>query len=219
MFFLIAGAEAFFEWRTEILADFAARAGDLDPDERRARAMNVWAETEHRFEQTVAIRALGDHALRVTLTHPVPYFLDLVAFGVFHPVHRPSVEGWRIDAATASAIRRQGWAAVEPPPFADRRFATVDSASGRFEQKHGWTKPRHLVSNGPYLLRWWRYKRGLLLEANPFYHSPQRVSTRTVAKRRSANGGGSTPAHPCRRMAEAVAASIRQPSTEGRCTG
>jgi oligopeptide transport system substrate-binding protein len=125
MFFLIAGAEAFFEWRTEIMADFAARAGDLDPDERRDRAMNLWAETERRFEQTVAVRALGDHALRVTLTRPVPYFLDLVAFGVFHPVHRPSVEGWRIDAATASAIRRQGWAGVEPPPFADRRFATV----------------------------------------------------------------------------------------------
>ncbi|MHC4774247.1 MAG: peptide ABC transporter substrate-binding protein [Planctomycetota bacterium] len=181
MFFLIAGAEAFFAWRTEALADFAARASDLDPDERASRAMSLWAETERRFERTVSVRALGDRALQVTLTRPVPYFLDLLAFGAFHPVYRPSVEGWRIDAATAEALRRHGWASVPPPPFADRRFAAIDPTSGRFEQQHGWTKPRHLVCNGPYMLHWWRYKRGLYLEANPFYHSPQRISTPTVA--------------------------------------
>ncbi|MHC4981334.1 MAG: peptide ABC transporter substrate-binding protein, partial [Planctomycetota bacterium] len=181
MFFLIDGAEAFFEWRTEALADFAARARDLDPDQRAAGAMELWTETERRFERTVAIRVLGAHTLQVTLVRPTPYFLDLVAFGAFHPVYRPSVEGWQTDAATASAIRRTGWASVEPPAFGDRRFAAIDTASARFEQKHGWTKPGNLVCNGPYVLRWWRYKRGLHLEANPFYHSPQRVESRTVA--------------------------------------
>jgi oligopeptide transport system substrate-binding protein len=181
MFFLIAGAEAFFQWRAEALAGFAARSRDLDPDQRAAEAMSLWAETGRRFERTVALSALGDHTLRVTLARPTPYFLDLVAFGAFHPVYRPSVEGWRMDEVTASAVRRDGWASVQAPPFADRRFAAIDPATGRFEQKHGWTKPGNLACNGPYVLRWWRYKRGLFLEANPFYHSPQLVSSRTVA--------------------------------------
>jgi oligopeptide transport system substrate-binding protein len=178
MFFVIEGAEAFFAWRTGVLANFAAGAGDLDPDQRAARALSLWDETERRFEQQVAVRAVGDRTLQVTLTRPVPYFLDLLAFGVFHPVYRPAVEGWQPDDESGAA---EGWAAVTPPAFADRRFASVDPDSGRFGQKHGWTKPGLLVGNGPYRLRWWRYKRGLWLEANPFYHSPQRVSTPTVA--------------------------------------
>jgi oligopeptide transport system substrate-binding protein len=181
MFFLIDGAEAFFRWRADALAGFAARTGDLDPDRQAAAAMDLWAETDRRFEQMVAARPRGTRTLEVTLARPTPYFLDLLALPVFHPIYRPAVEGWQIDAATADSMRSTGWHNVPAPPFADRRLASIDPASGRYEQKHGWTRPRSLVSNGPYVLKWWRYKRGLFLEANPFYHSPQRISSRTVA--------------------------------------
>jgi oligopeptide transport system substrate-binding protein len=181
MFFAIAGAEAFFRWRADALARFAEDVRGLDADERRARALALWEETRGRFEEMVSLEASDVRTLKVTLARPTPYFLDLVAFGVFHPVYRPCVEGWQVDEATASAIRRLGWAGVEPPPFADRRFVTMDPASGRLEQKQGWTKPAHLVCNGPYVLRRWRYKRGLHLEANPCYHSPQRIRSGTVA--------------------------------------
>ncbi|MHC4217011.1 MAG: peptide ABC transporter substrate-binding protein [Planctomycetota bacterium] len=181
MFFLIAGAEEFFAWRVEALADYAARAGDLDARQRAAAALDLWTRTGRRFESTVAVTALDNHTLRVTLARPTPYFLDLLAFGVFHPVYRPSVEGWQTKTATAEAMRSGGWSAVPAPRFADRRFAAINPVTGRFEQKHGWTRPGYLVGNGPYVLRWWRYKRGMYLEANPFYHSPQRVSNRSVA--------------------------------------
>ncbi len=153
LFMLIEGAEPFFRWRGDALAAFAAAAGDLDPDERRRRAEDLWRETERRFQETVALKAVDDRTLRVTLVRPTPYFLDLVAFGVFCPVHP---------------------ATVEP-------FVRLDPATGRLDQRQGWTKPGHLVSNGPYVLRQWRYKRGLYLEANPLYHSPGHVRNRTVS--------------------------------------
>jgi oligopeptide transport system substrate-binding protein len=181
LFFLIAGGERFFDWRAEALRQFPDRTADLAPDRRAAAALDLWSETGRRFDETVACRALNDRTLQVTLVRPTPYFLDLLAFGAFHPVYRPAVEGWRVDDATAAIMREQGWTAVAPPPFADRAFAALDPATGRFRQDHGWTRPPHLVSNGPYALRWWRYKRGVFLEANPFYHGPQHVSSRTVA--------------------------------------
>jgi oligopeptide transport system substrate-binding protein len=181
MFFLIDGAEAFFEWRAEALRQFAARADEIEPDARADLARDLWTETEQRFQADVAARALNRRTLQVTLVRPTPYFLDLLAFGAFHPVYRPSVEGWQVDDATAETIAAHGWAAVKPPPLEDRAFVAIDPTTGRFVQEHGWTRPPYLVSNGPYALRWWRYKRGLFLEANPCYHSPQRVHSATVA--------------------------------------
>jgi oligopeptide transport system substrate-binding protein len=44
-------------------------------------------------------------------------------------------------------------------------------------QKYGdnWTKPGHMVSNGPYVLKEWRLNDYVLLEANPYYWRPVRV--------------------------------------------
>ncbi len=148
MFFAIAGAEAFFRWRAEALAAFAAR-GAADP----RGAADLWAETERRFTGTVGLRSLDERTLQVTLARPVPYFLDLLAFGVFLPVHRPTVEG----------------------------FCDLDPATGRLRQRHGWTRPPHFVCNGPYVVRQWRYKRGLHLERNPFYHDPDLARASTIA--------------------------------------
>ena len=164
MFFVIDGAEAFFRWRSEALEAFPSETRE-EPEARRARALDLWARTERRFAERVGLTAVDDRTLRVTLARPTAYFLDLVAFGVFYPVHRPCVEGWRTDHAGLD----------------EREFVSIDPATGRLEQRHGWTKPARLVCNGPYVLRWWRYKRGLRLERNPHYHSPGRVRSSTVA--------------------------------------
>ncbi|MHC4416512.1 MAG: peptide ABC transporter substrate-binding protein [Planctomycetota bacterium] len=181
MFFVIAGAEAFFRWRRGALDAFAAASGDLDPGDRAGRASALWDETEQRFRDTVGLRALDDRSLRVTLARPTAYFLDLVAFGVFCPVHRPTVEGWQVDAQTAQRMRQWGWAHVSPPSVANRRLVNISPGTARLEQEHGWTKPGSMVGNGPYVLEQWRYKRGLHLARNPHYHSPHLVRSDSVA--------------------------------------
>jgi len=40
----------------------------------------------------VGVRALGDQRFELTLTHPTPYFLEILASYVAYPVHRPTVE-------------------------------------------------------------------------------------------------------------------------------
>ncbi len=153
LFMVIDGAASFFRWRTEALADFARETAGLGVSQRRDRATALWDETARRFAATVSLEAVDHLTLRVRLARPTPYFLDLVAFAVFCPVHRRTVEG----------------------------FSRLDPATGRLHQRHGWTKPAHLVGNGPYVLAAWRYKRGLYLEPNRLYHSPGLVQSATVA--------------------------------------
>jgi len=181
LFMLIDGAESFFRWRTQALADFSRRADGLDTATRRDQARVLWDETERMFATTVGLTATDDHTLRVTLARPTPYFLDLVAFGVFCPVHRPTVEGWTVDPATAARIRESGWADVGPPPWPDRSFVSLDPDTGRLRQQHVWTKPGRLVGNGPYVLTDWRYKRGLYIKRNPLYHTPDLIRSETIA--------------------------------------
>ena len=180
MFFAIAGAEAFFNWRAQQLDAFAEQKAELDPQARARAAEALWRRTEQQFEQTVGLEAIDDHTLRVQLVRPTVYFLDLVAFGVFYPVHRPAVEGWALNDAITAQMRQHGWKRVDEPDFADREFANLNADTGRFEQKHGWTKPDRFVGNGPYVPTHWRYKRGLRLGRNPYYHSPDRVASDSI---------------------------------------
>ncbi|GIW71803.1 MAG: hypothetical protein KatS3mg102_1345 [Planctomycetota bacterium] len=41
----------------------------------------------------------------------------------------------------------------------------------------GWTRPGHMVSNGPFRLERWDPGRGLRLVRNPYYHSPARLES------------------------------------------
>lgn len=105
-----------------------------------------------RYHETVGVEALDDHTLRVTLERPVTFFLDLLAFSTMSPVHPPTVE----------------------------KYVRVNPSSGGIEQDQGWTKPPVIVTNGPYRVVSWRFKRGLRLEANPHYWNPSLVRSRTV---------------------------------------
>ncbi len=137
LFFCIRGAEAFFKWRSNQLAQYQ------QPGEARTAesATRLWEEAQARFAQTVGLSAPDDRTLRVELAQPTPYFIELCAFATFSPVHAASVRamaGFNVDTSTL----------VQDPT---------------------WTKPKHMVGNGPYTLKQWLFKRRLLLTANPHY--------------------------------------------------
>jgi oligopeptide transport system substrate-binding protein len=173
LLFDIEGAEEFFRWRGEQLAEFAGPA-EAGP----AGAQHLFDHATRRFRGTVGVRALDDRTLQITLKRPVAYFLDLICFVVAYPVHRPTVEGWPKAHELIHAER--GWIAAAEPQWSERELVSINPFTARLEQKHEWARPGRLVSNGPYVLAEWRYKRDLRLERNPRYHSPQNIKSDSV---------------------------------------
>lgn len=99
---------------------------------------------------TVGIRTPDSKTLEVELNEPVPFFLDLVAFPPFFPLHERSMASFRrIEAGRVSY---------------DQRF----------------TRPPYIVGNGPYRLVQWQFKRRLRMEANPHYWDRANVRSRTI---------------------------------------
>ncbi|MDP6987727.1 MAG: peptide ABC transporter substrate-binding protein [Phycisphaerales bacterium] len=160
LLFAVEGAKAFWDWRSAALAHFTP-----GPD----AAERLMSQTEARFRDTVGIRAVNDQTLELRLTHPVPYLLDLLAFAPLMPVYRPAVEGWPAAA--------ESWHETTPPPWSEREFVTLVPETGRIQPDHRWARPGSLVSNGPYLLDQWRYRRDLRLVPNPSAHSPGHIDT------------------------------------------
>ena len=91
--------------------------------------------------------------LRVTLAHPVPFFYSLCAFPTFFPQHEPSM----------------------------RPFAKWDP-TGKFIASYdqAFTRPPHLVTNGPYKLTQWSFKRRLRMEANEFFWNKSAVKPHII---------------------------------------
>lgn len=148
MFFLIEGAEEFFLWRAAELEAYAS-----SPDRAPEAAAALWRRTEERFAQRVAIRAIDERTLVVTLARPTPYFLDLVCFVPFLPVH----------PATVGAC------------------ASLDAATGRLVQRQEWTKPPRHVGNGPMRLDLWRFKRDFRLSRSPTYWDQSAARVNSVS--------------------------------------
>ncbi len=107
----------------------------------RLSAKQLWEITQAKFSELVGLAAPDDKTLVVTLAQPTPYFLQLASFATFMPVHRASVEA----------------------------LAQLDETTGLLKQNSEWTKPENLISNGPYKLDRWRFKRDLRLAVNPHY--------------------------------------------------
>lgn len=149
LFFTIKNAEALFNFRSSQLAEYVEQPRD---QRSVARAQQLYDEALAYFEEHVGLRATGRHTLEVTLERPTAFFLDLCAFGVFNPVHPPTIESHsRMDRLSGSRL--------------------VDVA---------WTKPGRIVTNGPYVPTVWRFKREMLLELNPYYWNPGMVQSKTV---------------------------------------
>jgi oligopeptide transport system substrate-binding protein len=150
---LIRGGSAFFAWRERELASLAGPGWtSLPASERRRRADDLWERTLRRFDETVAVTAIDDRTLRVELEHPTPYFLELLAFPVFFPVHPPLVS----------------------------RYEPISAETGRVEVRAGWTRPPAIVGNGPFVLTSWRFKRSLRLDANPRYWNRGALALRSM---------------------------------------
>jgi oligopeptide transport system substrate-binding protein len=103
-----------------------------------------------RFDD-VGIEALDRQTLRVTLKQPVLFFLDLVAFTPFVPLHEPSMR-----------------------PFAHT------AENGRTTYDEDFTHPPNLVTNGPYRLDKWQYNRRVRLVASDQYWNRAIVKTRII---------------------------------------
>jgi oligopeptide transport system substrate-binding protein len=160
-----------YAWRRAILPDtaadysalFFAIRGAKEFHDRRSAALKafaanpgdpdaLWRETQDDFARTVAIETPDDRTLVVHLKAPLAYFLDLCAFPCFAPVHAPSVEP----------------------------FVSIERATARLIQRHDWTKPGRIVTNGAYVPVVWRYKRDMRLEANPHYWNHDGVLAKTI---------------------------------------
>ncbi|MEW6197381.1 MAG: peptide ABC transporter substrate-binding protein [Planctomycetota bacterium] len=99
----------------------------------------------------VAVLADGERTLRVELSGPCPYFLELTSFITLAPVHRPTLERWA---------------------YRDGRVLR--------STQHLWTRPAHLVGNGPFRLTRWEFKRSIGLERNPHYWDAATLDVHTI---------------------------------------
>lgn len=155
-FFSIKGAQEYWDSRT-------AQLGGMGGNQNNT-VLSL-------FKELVGVVVVSPKTLRVELENPVPYFLDQLALAVCAPVYRPSVEGWNLEKQLEEKVVQDGWYSIEPPSMMNRRWLSVDPDTGRLQQEHGWARPQTLVSNGPFVLERWRYKRDMRLVRNPFYHS------------------------------------------------
>lgn len=151
LFQLIAGASAYATWREAQLDAFTK--SPANGEARRLEAEALWEQAQAKFGEMVQLKALDDRTLWVKLERPTPYFLDLVAFAVFYPVYPPLV----------------------------RQYESVDPRTGFIQAKSGWTKPPELVSNGPYVLADWRFKRDMRFEANDHYWNRRALNLETIS--------------------------------------
>lgn len=180
LFFAIRGARSTWNARTDQLRAFSELKNGLSAGEARLG----WLEHEKRFQDEVGIEVIDERTLRIHLEQPVPWLLDLLAFAPASPVHRPSVEGWELDGRQRAIATSEGWHAIDPPPWSNRSFVSLDETSGRLQQDHRWARPGHLVGNGPYLLDTWRYKRDMRLRRSPTWQplGEDDVRCETIAK-------------------------------------
>ena len=132
-------------------AQLAQYAKLPDAERTEARAQELWSAAMAKAREVVAIKTPDERTLELTLRRRVPYWLSVIAFPVMAPIHQATAE----------------------------RFSGFDVASGRRTIDAGWTKPANLVSNGPFMVKDWRYKRRMRLVRNPFHwdQAPRTVNS------------------------------------------
>ncbi|GDX99633.1 hypothetical protein LBMAG48_20370 [Phycisphaerae bacterium] len=151
LFALIQGGKEFIAWRIEQIKLFAQRPEQGET--RRVAAEALWQETKAKFDELVAITVVDDYTLRVTLVRPTPYFLDLTSFAPLYPIYPPLVEA----------------------------HTSIDPVTAIVKTRPDWTKPPALITNGPFELVTWRFKRDMRFEQNPHYWDKASLHIRSIA--------------------------------------
>lgn len=149
----IEGGREFIAWRASALAAFQKRTDFATDAARAADANALWQDTLAKFDELVQCKAIDDHTLRVTLVRPTPYFLDLTAFPPMYPVYPPLV----------------------------RAHESIDPVTGMLRSRPEWTKPPINVTNGPFTLTAWRFKRDMRFEKNPHYWNKDAIAIDSIA--------------------------------------
>jgi oligopeptide transport system substrate-binding protein len=88
----------------------------------------------------------------VTLVRPTAYFLDLLGFPPMFPVYPPLVAA----------------------------YESIEPRTGMLKSRPDWTKPPLSITNGPFRLTAWRFKRDMRFEQNPHYWNRAKLSIRTI---------------------------------------
>jgi oligopeptide transport system substrate-binding protein len=115
--------------------------------EEYANAMNARKPGDPMPDfSTVKVRAPDPYTLVVTLKYPRSYFLDLCAFPTYFPLNEKAMQSFLNDSHDPT----QGY-------------------------KDQWQRPPYLVTNGPFRLADWKFKRHLQLDANENYWDRQNV--------------------------------------------
>lgn len=165
----VAGARDYYEWRqqnTALLTELwqsVSTTSTADAQRRHSESLRAHVEEmDHRFAG-VGVEAIDDGTLEVRLIRPCAYFLDLCAFVTLLPCHQ--------------SIAR----------LRERYLDTPITAQGLVVYDHQWTKPDYqandypgLITNGPYRMTEWVFKRRARLEANPYYWDAESITCRTI---------------------------------------
>ncbi len=139
----IKGAKAFYDQRTKDLEAYAEQIKALKDKkvEKIPTPQEVWEATQKHWNETVGLKAVNPATLEVTLERPLAYFLEIVAFGTYAPVHKKSVE-------PTVKIDETGRVEISPNYFSN---------------------PATAITNGAYVLKARSFKEHTLLAANPHY--------------------------------------------------
>jgi len=83
----VTAADFAFAWKRALSPEFASENAYMLFPIKNSQAYNE----KKLAVETVGIKVLNDHTLEVTLEKPTAYFLSLVAFHAFYPVHQKTV--------------------------------------------------------------------------------------------------------------------------------
>lgn len=123
------------------------------PDTPPHAAETAWKHTLAEFDRLVRIDTPDPRTLRVKLAKPVPYFLSLTSFPAFFPLYQPLVEAHQ----------------------------SIDPATGSLKTESSWCKPPFLISNGPFTLTRWQFKRDMRYEKNLHYWDREHIALDSVS--------------------------------------
>lgn len=94
----------------------------------------------------VGVLVIDSLTLQLTLAHPAPYFLALLAHPVWYPIWLPALE----------------------------------KAGGAAHRGTDWTRPGHLIGNGPFLLKEWRRGELIIADKSPNYWDATTVRLKSI---------------------------------------